>query len=70
MLGDDARDKLNTATFGCVKALDQGESHSSWLYLSNHGSAQSFNELMWNDEDQDISIFGGFNNIWNSNLKI
>ena len=68
MLGDDARDELNTATFGCVEALDQGESHGSWLYLADHGSAQSLNELMWNDEDQDVSILGSLNDVWNGNL--
>lgn len=69
MFGDDMWNKFNASAFSDVEAFDQWESNSWWLYLSNHLSTQAFYELMRNNEDEDISIFGCFDNIRNGNLQ-
>lgn len=69
MLGDDMRNQFNATAFSDIEAFDQGESNSCWLNLSNHLSSQAFDELMWNNKDEDVSILGCLHDIRNCNLK-
>lgn len=69
MLSDDVWNQFNATTFSDIKALNQGESNSCWLYLSNHLGAQAFDELMWNNKDENVSILGSLDDIRNGNLQ-
>lgn len=68
MLSNKMGNQLDATTFGYVEALDQGESNGRRLNLARHLGAQALDELMWNHENEDISILGGLDNIGNGNL--
>lgn len=70
MLSNKMRNQLDATAFGDVKALDQGESNGRRLNLARHLGAQALDELMWNHENEDISILGGFDDIGNGNLSV
>lgn len=68
MLRDDMWNQFNTATFSNIKAFDQRQSNCAGLNFADHLSSQTLDKLMWDYKNQNISIFGSFDNIGNGNL--
>lgn len=61
VFGDDVRDQFDAAALSNIESFDQWQRLCGWLNLAQQSFALGWNKLMWHNEDQYISIFGGFN---------